>query len=91
MAICLISSQFVSSFLFIDKKSVPKNIPVTPFIDKRFLTNSLSISSFFVISKEIKKLLEDQEFLDAVLLEGSNQADKIASKKMKEMKELVGF
>lgn len=43
------------------------------------------------ISKEIKKLLEDQKFLDLVLLEGSDKADKIASKKMKEMKELVGF
>ena len=43
------------------------------------------------ISEEIKKLLEDVNFLDAVLLEGSNKADKIASKKMKKMKELVGF
>ena len=43
------------------------------------------------ISKEIKKLTEDQKFLDSVLLEGSDKADKIASKKMKEMKELVGF
>ena len=43
------------------------------------------------ISKEIKKLLEDQKFLDSVLLECSEKADKIASKKMKEMKELVGF
>ncbi|MDB9978693.1 tryptophan--tRNA ligase [Candidatus Pelagibacter sp.] len=43
------------------------------------------------ISKEIKKLLEDQKFLDSVLLEGSDKADKIASKKIKEMKELVGF
>ena len=43
------------------------------------------------ISKEIKKLLEDQKFLDSVLLEGSDKANKIASKKMKEMKELVGF
>ena len=43
------------------------------------------------ISKEIKKLLEDINFLDSVLLEGSDKADKIASKKMKKMKELVGF
>jgi hypothetical protein len=35
-----------------DKKSDPKNTPVTPLIDKRFLTKSLSISSFFVISKD---------------------------------------
>ena len=43
------------------------------------------------ISKEIKNLLEDEKYLDSVLLDGSNKADKIASKKIKEMKELVGF
>ena len=43
------------------------------------------------ISQEIKKLLEDINFLDSVLLEGSDKADKIASKKMKKIKELVGF
>jgi len=43
------------------------------------------------ISKEIKKLLNDEKHLDAILLEGSNKADKIASKKIKEIKELVGF
>jgi tryptophanyl-tRNA synthetase len=43
------------------------------------------------ISKEIKRLLEDEKYLDSILLEGSDKADKIASKKIKEMKELVGF
>ena len=43
------------------------------------------------ISKEIKKLLEDKKYLDSILLEGSEKADKIASKKIKEIKELVGF
>ena len=43
------------------------------------------------ISKEIKKLLNDEKYLDTILLEGSNKADKIASKKIKEIKELVGF
>ena len=43
------------------------------------------------ISKEIKKLLEDEKYLDSILLEGSEKADKIASKKIKEMKDLVGF
>ena len=38
--------------LFIDIKSAPKKTPVTPLIDKRFLTKSLSISSFLVISKD---------------------------------------
>ena len=43
------------------------------------------------ISREIKKLLNDEKYLDAILLEGSVKADKIASKKIKEIKELVGF
>ena len=43
------------------------------------------------ISKEIKKLLEDKKYLDAILLEGSKKADKIASKKIKEIRKLVGF
>ena len=43
------------------------------------------------ISQEIKRLLEDEIYLDKILLEGSNKAEKIAVKKIKEMKELVGF
>ena len=43
------------------------------------------------ISKEIKKLLNDEGYLDKILLEGSDKANKIASKKIKEIKDLVGF
>ena len=43
------------------------------------------------ISKEIKKLLNDWSYLDNILLDGSNKAEKIASKKIKEIKKLVGF
>ena len=43
------------------------------------------------ISKEIKRLLEDKQYLDSILLKGSDKADKIASKKIKKMKELLGF
>ena len=43
------------------------------------------------ISQEIKRLLNDKKYLDTILLEGSVKADKIASKKIKEIKELVGF
>ena len=43
------------------------------------------------ISKEIKKLLNDEKYLDDILIKGSEKADKIASKKIKEIKELVGF
>jgi len=53
--------------------------------------SEILIEKIIPISQEIKKLLEDIDFLDSVLLEGSNKADKIASKKIKKMKELVGF
>jgi tryptophanyl-tRNA synthetase len=43
------------------------------------------------ISNEIKKLLNDEKYLDSILLEGSVKADKIATKKIKKIKELVGF
>jgi tryptophanyl-tRNA synthetase len=35
--------------------------------------------------------LNDKKYLDTILLEGSVKADKIASKKIKKIKELVGF
>ena len=43
------------------------------------------------ISKEIKKLLEDQKFLDQILLNGVEKANMIASKKIERIKEIVGF
>jgi tryptophanyl-tRNA synthetase len=49
------------------------------------------ISKIEPISKEIKKLLDDKKYLDKILLQGCEKADKIASKKIKEIKELVGF
>ena len=43
------------------------------------------------ILKLKKKLLNDKNYLDKILVEGSDKADKIASKKIKEIKDLVGF
>ena len=43
------------------------------------------------ISKEIKKLLGDKNYLDEILLDGVEKANKIASKKMERIKEIVGF
>ena len=43
------------------------------------------------ISSEIKKLLNDKSYLDKILLEGVERADKIASQKIKRIKEIVGF
>ena len=43
------------------------------------------------ISKEIKKLLSEKSFLDTILLEGYEKADKIASIKIKKIHEIIGF
>ena len=43
------------------------------------------------ISLEIKKLLNDQKYLDKILDEGFEKANLIASKKIKKIKEIVGF
>ena len=43
------------------------------------------------ISNEIKKLLNDQSYLDNILLDGAARANVIATKKIKKIKEIVGF
>ena len=43
------------------------------------------------ISNEIKKLMDDHKYIEDILLEGANKADQIAEKKMKEIKNIIGF
>ena len=43
------------------------------------------------ISKEIKKLLKEEKFLDQILSEGCKRANTIASEKIKKIHEIVGF
>ena len=69
---------------------------VNEFSGKQFSEFKEKLSEVLIekiepISKEIKKLLNDKKYLDEILLKGSDKADKIASKKIKEIKELVGF
>jgi len=53
--------------------------------------SKLLVNKIIPISDEIKKLLNDQAYLDSILLDGVEKADKIASKKIKNIKEIVGF
>jgi tryptophanyl-tRNA synthetase len=53
--------------------------------------SEILIETIDPISSEIKRLLNDENYLDKILLEGSDKANKIASKKIKEIKDLVGF
>ena len=52
---------------------------------------SLIVDKIQPISTEIKKLLDDKSYLDNTLLEGVERANIIASKKIKRIKEIVGF
>ena len=53
--------------------------------------SELLINKIMPISDEIKKLLQDQSYLDSILFDGVEKANKIASKKIKNIKETVGF
>ena len=69
---------------------------ITEFRRKNFSEFKEKLSDIIVdkiepISKEIKKLLDDKNYLDKILLDGSNKASKIASKKINEIRQLVGF
>ena len=43
------------------------------------------------IGKKIKDLLKDEKYLDKILEKGREKAENLASKKIAEMKILVGF
>ncbi len=61
------------------------------FSDFKQELSELLINKIIPISDEIKKLLQDQSYLDSILLDGVEKANKIASKKIKNLKETVGF
>ena len=69
---------------------------INEFSGKNFSQFKENLSEVLVdkiqpISKEIKKLLSEKNFLDEILFEGHKKADKIASNKMKKIHEIMGF
>jgi len=69
---------------------------VENFAGKNFSEFKNQLSDLLVkkiepISLEIKKLLNDQPYLDKILLEGVEKANLIASKKIDRIKEILGF
>ena len=74
--------------------SLEKSIEI--FAGKNFSEFKEKLSEVLVdriqpISEEIKKLLNDKIYLDNILIEGVERANIIASKKIKKIKEIVGF
>ena len=53
--------------------------------------SQLLIEKIIPISFEIKKLLNDLNYLDSILIDGYKKADKIASKKVEKIHEIIGF
>ena len=72
------------------------NSSISEFVGKNFSEFKLKLSEIVVekivpISNEISKLKKDKKFIDKVLKEGAEKANKIASKKVEEMKKIIGF
>jgi tryptophanyl-tRNA synthetase len=61
------------------------------FSDFKEKLSNLLVEKIEPISKEIKRLLNDEKYLDKILLTGSEKASKIASKKVVEIKKIIGF
>ena len=53
--------------------------------------SDLLVEKIYPVSQKMKKIQKDTEFIDGVLKEGAEKADRIASKKVEEMKKIVGF
>ena len=53
--------------------------------------SDLVVEKISPISDEINKLKKDNNFIDKILGDGAEKADKIASKKVKEIKKIIGF
>ena len=51
----------------------------------------LVVDKISPISNEINKLQKDTNYIDTILKEGGNKANLIASKKVEEMKKIIGF
>ena len=61
------------------------------FSDFKDVLSQVLVEKISPISSEIKKLLNEKDYLDQILLEGSKRANNIASQKIKKIKEIVGF
>ena len=72
------------------------NTTIAEFSGKNFSElksklSELTIEKIYPISIEIKKLLKDEKFIDQILDDGSIKAYEISSKKIKDMKKIIGF
>ena len=61
------------------------------FSDFKNKLSEIVIEKIYPISIEMNKLKKDQNFTDKILKEGTHKASEIASKKIKDIKNIIGF
>ena len=61
------------------------------FSDLKNKLSEIIVTKLSPISKEIQKLLSDKNYIDQILKDGAAKAEDISSKKVKKIKEIVGF
>ena len=61
------------------------------FSDLKNKLSEIIVTKLSPISKEIQKLLSDKNYIDEILKNGAAKAQDISSKKVKKIKEIVGF
>ena len=61
------------------------------FSDFKTILADVVAENISPISKEIIRFLQNKDYIDKILKEGSEKADKQASKKIKEIKKIIGF
>ena len=88
------AKNLIGIYSSLTETSLEKNIQ--EFSGKNFSEFKDALSQVLVdkinpISIEIKKLINEKSFLDKILLEGCQKANKLASEKLKKIHELVGF
>ncbi|MDC6483119.1 tryptophan--tRNA ligase [Candidatus Pelagibacter sp.] len=88
------AKNLIGIYSSLTDSSLEKSVEI--FAGKNFSEFKEKLSEVLVnkiepISIEIKKLLNDQSYLDKILLEGVEKANLIAKKKIEKIKEIVGF
>ena len=80
-----------ASLLEIDIIDVIKEFSGKNFSDLKTKLADLMVEKISPISSEINKIKKDTTFIDKVLYEGTINANNISSKKIQEMKKIIGF
>ena len=81
----------ISSLKKIDLEKSVKEFSGKNFSEFKENLAQVLVDKIFPLSLEIKKLLNEKGYLDQILVEGSQKANDIASKKIKEIHKIMGF